>query len=145
MTTVYLADTGAFVRCGGPDNNRFQRLRRAVRQARISLRIPQRFYEELGGDPAANEYPSGAFRIRRDSRKVGSLSPTISTTSFKERERESPALQGRYESDYFGTTTVAAQSGVSFRAHFHSGLRVNRYLHALYWFDEGCCSNKDEM
>ncbi|MDL5363852.1 hypothetical protein [Halalkalicoccus sp. NIPERK01] len=59
MTTVYLADTGVFVRCGGPDKDKFQRLRRAVRQAGISLRIPQRVYEELGGDPAADAYPLG--------------------------------------------------------------------------------------
>ena len=59
MTTVYVADTGVFVRCGGPDKDKFQRLRRALRQAGVSLRIPQRVYEELGGDPAADEYPSG--------------------------------------------------------------------------------------
>ncbi|SDK12299.1 hypothetical protein SAMN05216226_12013 [Halovenus aranensis] len=59
MTTVYIADTGVFVRCGGPDKDKFQRLRRALRQAGVSLRIPQRVYEELGGDPAAGEYPSG--------------------------------------------------------------------------------------
>ncbi|WP_436348953.1 hypothetical protein [Natronorubrum sp. FCH18a] len=59
MTTAYVADTGVFVRCGGPDNDKFQRLRRAVRQAGVSLRIPQRVYEELGGDSAADEYPSG--------------------------------------------------------------------------------------
>lgn len=59
MTTVYVADTGMFVRCGGPDNDKFKRLRRALRQAGISLRIPQRVYEELGGDPAADAYPSG--------------------------------------------------------------------------------------
>jgi hypothetical protein len=59
MTTVYIADTGVFVRCGGPDKDKFQRLRRAVRQAGISLRIPPRVYEELGGDPAADAYPSG--------------------------------------------------------------------------------------
>jgi len=59
MTTAYVADTGVFVRCGGPDKDTFQRLRRALRQAGVSLRIPQRVYEELGGDPAADEYPSG--------------------------------------------------------------------------------------
>jgi hypothetical protein len=59
MTTVYIADTGVFVRCGGPDKDKFQRLRRAVQQAGISLRVPQRVYEELGGDPAADAYPSG--------------------------------------------------------------------------------------
>jgi hypothetical protein len=59
MTTVYLADTGVFVRCGGPDKDKFQRLRQALRQADVSLRIPRRVYEELGGDLAADEYPSG--------------------------------------------------------------------------------------
>ena len=61
MTTVFIADTGVFVRCGGPDKDKFQRLRRALRQAGVSLRIPQRVYEELGGDPAADEYPSGTI------------------------------------------------------------------------------------
>ena len=61
MTTVYIADTGVFVRCGGPDKDKFQRLRRAVRQAGVSLRIPRRVYEELGGDPAADTYPSGTI------------------------------------------------------------------------------------
>ena len=59
MTTVYIADTGVFVRCGGPDKDKFQRLRQALRQAGVSLHVPQRVYEELGGDPAADEYPSG--------------------------------------------------------------------------------------
>ena len=59
MTTVYIADTGVFVRCGGPDNEKFQRLRRALRGAGVSLLIPQRVYEELGGDPTVTDYPSG--------------------------------------------------------------------------------------
>lgn len=59
MMAVYIVDTGVFVRCGGPDNGKFQRLRRALRQTDASLRVPQRVYEELGGDPAADEYPSG--------------------------------------------------------------------------------------
>ena len=59
MRTVYVADTGVFVRCGGPDKDKFQRLRRALQQTDVSLRIPQHVYEELGGDPAADEYPSG--------------------------------------------------------------------------------------
>jgi rRNA maturation endonuclease Nob1 len=59
MTTVFIADTGVFVRSGGPDNEKFQQLRRALRQAGVSLRIPQRVYEELSGDPEAESYPSG--------------------------------------------------------------------------------------
>lgn len=58
MRTVYVADTGVFVRCGGPDRETYQRLRRAVRRADTSLRIPQSVYRELGGDPAAEEYHS---------------------------------------------------------------------------------------
>jgi len=64
MTTVHIADTGVFVRCGGSDRNKFQRLRRAVQQAGISLRAPQRVYEELGRYPAANAYPSGNMPYR---------------------------------------------------------------------------------
>lgn len=59
MKTVYIADTGVFIRCGGPDNEKFQRLRRALRQADSTLLIPQQIYEELGGDPVSEEYPSG--------------------------------------------------------------------------------------
>jgi len=57
--TVYVTDTGVFVRCGGPNKEKFQRLRRAVRQAGISLRVPKRVYEELGGNPEADAYPAG--------------------------------------------------------------------------------------
>lgn len=59
MKTAYIADTGAFVRCGGPDKDKFQRLQRAVQQANVSLVIPQRVYEQLGGYPAADVYPPG--------------------------------------------------------------------------------------
>ena len=59
MKTAYIADTGVFIRCGGPDKEKFQRLRRALRQSEVSLCIPQRVYEELGGDPATDDYPSG--------------------------------------------------------------------------------------
>lgn len=58
MTTAYVADTGVFVRCGGPDNEKFQRLRRAVRRADVTLHVPRRVFEELGGDPAADAYSS---------------------------------------------------------------------------------------
>lgn len=59
MMAVHVADTGVFIRCGGPNKEKFQRLRRAVRQADISLRVPKRVYEELGGDSEADAYPSG--------------------------------------------------------------------------------------
>jgi hypothetical protein len=59
MTTAYIADTGVFVRCGSPDNKKFQRLRNALREAGVSLLVPQRVYDELGGNSATTEYPSG--------------------------------------------------------------------------------------
>jgi hypothetical protein len=52
MTTRYVADTGVFVRCGGPDNEKYQRLRRAVRRAEASLLVPRPVYDELGGSAA---------------------------------------------------------------------------------------------
>ena len=61
MKTAYIADTGVLVRCGGPNNKKFQRLRRAVRGADVSLLLPQRVYEELGGDSTAAAYPSGTI------------------------------------------------------------------------------------
>jgi hypothetical protein len=60
--TTYIADTGVFVRCGGPDNEKYQRLRRAVQQAGISLLVPRRVYEKLGGDPDDEVYPSSNSR-----------------------------------------------------------------------------------
>lgn len=63
MSIAYIADTGVCIRCGGPDRNKYQRLRRAVRQGGVSLRISQRVFEELGGDPTADVYPSGTTPI----------------------------------------------------------------------------------
>lgn len=61
MRTTYIADTGVFVRCGSQDNEKFQQLQQALRQAGVSLVVPQRVYEELGGDPAVEAYSSGSF------------------------------------------------------------------------------------
>jgi hypothetical protein len=36
MTTAYIADTGVFVRCGSPDKDKFQRLRRALQQTDVT-------------------------------------------------------------------------------------------------------------
>ena len=56
MTTRYLADTGVFVRCGGPDNEKYQRLRRAVRGAETRLLVPRHVYDELGGGDVSAAY-----------------------------------------------------------------------------------------
>lgn len=61
MTTKYVVDTGVFVRCGGSDAEKYQRLRRAVRQAEISLLVPRRVYRELGGNPDDEPYPSSTI------------------------------------------------------------------------------------
>jgi hypothetical protein len=58
MRAKYIADTGVFVRCGGPNAEKYQQLRRAVRQAGVSLLIPKRVYLELGGEPDDEPYPS---------------------------------------------------------------------------------------
>lgn len=56
--TVYLADTGVFVRCGGPDNEKHRRLRRSLRRANAELIVPRRVAAELGVDPDLEAYPS---------------------------------------------------------------------------------------
>jgi hypothetical protein len=61
MKAKYIADTGVFVRCGGPNAEKYQQLRRAVRQADVSLLIPKRVYLELGGEPGDEPYPSSAI------------------------------------------------------------------------------------
>ena len=58
MTRRYVADTGVFVRCGGPDNEKYQRLRRAVRRAETSLLVPRPVYDELGGNAAKTDRKS---------------------------------------------------------------------------------------
>jgi len=88
MTTVYIADTGVFVRCGGPNKEKFQRLRRTLRQADVSLRIPQRVYEELGAIPQRTSILRGTFRILMDSTRAGSSSPTSPSTRDEDRRRE---------------------------------------------------------
>lgn len=60
MSTVYLADTGVFVRAGGSTNEKFRRLRQAVRQANASIQMPRRVLDELGGDLDDWPYPSSA-------------------------------------------------------------------------------------
>ena len=80
MTTTYVADTGVFVRCGGPEREKFQRLRRALRRADESLLVPEHVYEELGGDPAADAYPSADVPYSKGFEEDGWSSPTNSTT-----------------------------------------------------------------
>ena len=48
-------------RCGGPDRDKYQRLRRAVRSANVTLYIPRRVYEELGGKRSDEAYPSSTI------------------------------------------------------------------------------------
>ena len=60
MTSAYVADTGVFVRCGGPGGEKYRRLRSAVQRAGVSLLVPRRVYLELGGsdDPySSSESP----------------------------------------------------------------------------------------
>lgn len=61
MRTAYLADSGVFIRCGRPGRSKYQRLRRAVRTADTTVHIPRRVYEELGGEPADDAYPTSTI------------------------------------------------------------------------------------
>ena len=56
--TVYVADTGVFVRCGGRENDKSHRLRRALRGANAELVVPWRVAAELGAHPESEAYPS---------------------------------------------------------------------------------------
>ncbi|QKY22148.1 hypothetical protein B4589_017230 (plasmid) [Halolamina sp. CBA1230] len=46
-----VADTGLFVACGRQQNNKYAALERFVRRNGLTLLIPERIYEELGGAP----------------------------------------------------------------------------------------------
>lgn len=46
---IWVADTGLFVACGRQQNNKYAALERFARRNDLSLVIPQRVYDELGG------------------------------------------------------------------------------------------------
>jgi hypothetical protein len=48
---VWVADTGLFIACGRQRNNKYVALRQFAQHKSISLVIPRRVYEELGGAP----------------------------------------------------------------------------------------------
>jgi hypothetical protein len=50
-TVAWIADTGLFVACGRQQNNKYTALEQWARQNEITLVIPQRVYDELGGAP----------------------------------------------------------------------------------------------
>jgi hypothetical protein len=47
-----VVDTGLFVACGRQQNNKYVALERFARRNDLTLLIPERVYEELGGAPA---------------------------------------------------------------------------------------------
>ncbi|GAA0721072.1 hypothetical protein J2744_000379 [Halorubrum trapanicum] len=48
---LWVADTGLFVACGRQQNNKYTALEQFARRNDITLVIPQRVYDELGGAP----------------------------------------------------------------------------------------------
>jgi hypothetical protein len=56
MTTVYIVDTGVFVLSGGPDREKFQWLRWALRQADVSL-----YFNASTKNSVANLYVRSKF------------------------------------------------------------------------------------
>ena len=50
-TVVWVADTGLFIACGRQQNNKYTALQQFVQRNDITLVLPQRVYDELGGAP----------------------------------------------------------------------------------------------
>jgi len=50
-SVVWIADTGLFIACGRQQNNKYTALERFARRNELTLVIPQRVYDELGGAP----------------------------------------------------------------------------------------------
>jgi hypothetical protein len=50
-SVAWVADTGFFVACGRQQNNKYTALERFANRDDLTLIIPQRIYEELGGAP----------------------------------------------------------------------------------------------
>lgn len=50
-SVVWVADTGLFIACGRQQNNKYTALERFVRRNDITLVLPKRVYDELGGAP----------------------------------------------------------------------------------------------
>lgn len=50
-SVVWIADTGLFIACGRQQNNKYTALERFARRNDLTLVIPQRVYDELGGAP----------------------------------------------------------------------------------------------
>lgn len=48
---AWVADSGVFIACGRKQNNKYIALERFARRNEITLIIPQRVYQELGGAP----------------------------------------------------------------------------------------------
>ena len=53
MTAIHIADTGLFVSMGQPSNRRYQAVRRFARRNDLTFRLPERVYEELTLNSAA--------------------------------------------------------------------------------------------
>lgn len=101
METTYtanLVDAGLFHILGKTPNDGFSALRSAVETADTTLRLPPTMYEEVGGDPTAERYPSGSPYVD-DGIADGWICitdpvPGIETDSYA--DAESPAAEARH-------------------------------------------------
>ena len=134
--TVWIADTGLFVACGRQGNDKYDALRRFVRRRELSLLVPRRVYEELGGAPdrsAPQRTPvdsaidagwvKGRRRTRlyeqhrriRDGRRLDIHRPGIESGRGSRRE-------GGYRTRWY-RSIVARSGGYVVRYHCHYGSR----------------------
>lgn len=61
--TANLVDAGLFHILGKTPNDGFSALEFAVETVDTTLRLPPTMYEEIGGDPTEDEYPSGSAYV----------------------------------------------------------------------------------
>jgi hypothetical protein len=58
--TKNIVDAGVFRGVGKPPNDKYNSLKNAVEAADSSLLLPRPIYQELGGNPSADTFPSGS-------------------------------------------------------------------------------------
>lgn len=70
MQVINIADTGIFWAIGKPPNRQYQTLREILRdESQRTLQLPRPIYEELGGDPNVDTFPSGSEYVDQGIRE----------------------------------------------------------------------------
>jgi hypothetical protein len=101
METTYtanLVDAGLFHILGKTPNSGFSALRAAVDEAGTVLRLPPTMYEEVGGDPTADRYPSGSPYVDAGISEdwIGVTDPVPGVEEDSYPDAETPAAESRH-------------------------------------------------